>query len=90
MTANDKAVHRYTNLRSQITGRLLALLVLVPLGNVYAEWNGGGWGGGGSGTGGTSSSTGNASFVGNHYSGSGNCTSCHDGLKDTQGKTFRS
>lgn len=86
MIANDKAIHRYTNFRSQLTGKLLALLILVPFGNAYAEWNGGGWDGGGSGTGGTSSPTGNANFVGNHYSGSGNCISCHDGLKDTQGK----
>jgi hypothetical protein len=31
-------------------------------------------------------STGSANFVGSHYSGSGNCTSCHDGLNDTQGQ----
>ncbi len=59
---------------------LLAVLAIFSFGAAYAEW-----GGGGSGGGGNTSTTGNASFVGTHYSGSGTCRDCHDGLRDSQG-----
>jgi len=44
----------------------------------------GGGAGGGSGSG-TTNPGGNAMFVGEHYSGSGTCAECHNGLTDNQG-----
>lgn len=85
MIANHKIARVVAGRRKASIWGVFALLTAFCCGVAQAEWNDGGWGGGGSG-GGTSSSTGNANFVGAHYSGSGNCMSCHDGLKDTQGK----
>jgi hypothetical protein len=45
----------------------------------------GGHGRGGSDGGVTSSSGENSAFVGSHYSGSGGCVECHDGLTDSRG-----
>jgi len=46
---------------------------------------GGRHGGDGGDGGGGSTATGNPAFVGSHYSGSGTCVECHDGLTDNQG-----